>query len=193
MFTRIFRKKYDALSDSELLDRFNSNRNQNYLAILFARYSHLIYLVSVKYLKDADKAEDNIMDIYELLVNRKNKLRVVNFKNWIYTVTKNHCLGIIRKEKALNKKISIINIENVENLEFLTQQDETLFEEGLVRKIIDELKTDQKNCIIEFYYNKRSYKEISNILTLSLKNVKSNIQNGKRNLKNLLVKNLGNN
>jgi RNA polymerase sigma factor (sigma-70 family) len=76
--------------------------------------------------------------------------------------------------------------------------DETSEEHVLIEKIdkdaefekmesaLNELKDDQKNCITLFYLEEKSYQEISMVLSISIKAVKSNIQNGKRNLKNLM-------
>ena len=53
----------------------------------------------------------------------------------------------------------------------------------LLKECIERLKDEQKRCICLFYFEERSYKEISVALKLEEKKVKSFIQNGKRNLK----------
>ncbi len=58
----------------------------------------------------------------------------------------------------------------------------------LLEKAIDQLKSDQKKCIVLFYINEKSYQQICDELGLSLMQVKSSIQNGKRNIKLLLEK-----
>jgi RNA polymerase sigma-70 factor (ECF subfamily) len=59
----------------------------------------------------------------------------------------------------------------------------------LLEKAILELKEEQKNCIELFYLQQLSYQRISEQLGISIKNVKSAIQNGKRNLKIRLEEN----
>jgi RNA polymerase sigma-70 factor (ECF subfamily) len=59
----------------------------------------------------------------------------------------------------------------------------------LLEKAILELKEEQKICVELFYLKQFSYQRISEQLGISLKNVKSAIQNGKRNLKIRLEEN----
>ena len=53
----------------------------------------------------------------------------------------------------------------------------------MLEKTIDELKEEQQTCIKLFYLEGKSYTEITEMLKLDIKKVKSAIQNGKRNLK----------
>jgi RNA polymerase sigma-70 factor (ECF subfamily) len=53
---------------------------------------------------------------------------------------------------------------------------------------IDKLKDEQKDCINLFYFKKKCYREIAKILRTEEKDIKSNIQNAKRNLKICLEK-----
>ena len=52
-----------------------------------------------------------------------------------------------------------------------------------MKECIERLNDEQKECIRFFYYNNKSYREISSLMKLDEKNVKSHLQNGKRNLK----------
>jgi RNA polymerase sigma-70 factor (ECF subfamily) len=60
-----------------------------------------------------------------------------------------------------------------------------MMEDGL-----QELNKDQKQCVTLFYLEKRSYNEIADQTGFTLLQVKSYIQNGKRNLKILLERKL---
>ena len=54
---------------------------------------------------------------------------------------------------------------------------------------LESLKLEQKQCLSLFYYEKKSYEEITTITGYTYNQVKSHIQNGKRNLKILMEKN----
>jgi RNA polymerase sigma-70 factor (ECF subfamily) len=58
-----------------------------------------------------------------------------------------------------------------------------------LEKAVNLLEGNQKSCIKLFYLNEKTYKEVAEITGLDLNEVKSNIQNGKRNLKNYLINN----
>jgi DNA-directed RNA polymerase specialized sigma24 family protein len=88
----------------------------------------------------------------------------------------------LRKEK----KGRVTSMENVT----ISQPKENEIEEHLekeallvkLEEFIPQLKDNQKVCIELFFLHNKSYIEISQSTQLSLKEVKSNIQNGKRNL-----------
>ncbi len=76
------------LSDSELLSYYASALNQNYLAELFNRYSHLIFLVCKKYLGDRDSAKDMTMNIYEKLIEILSTQPIVPTPQFIVVIRK---------------------------------------------------------------------------------------------------------
>ena len=187
-FKRTKHSKFADLSDEDLIAHYIIAYDQIYLAELFKRYSHLIFLVCMKYLADRDASSDAVMDIYEELLEKLKYHKVNNFKSWIYSVAKNKCLMIIRKDNSRKNKVQIFDIDFMENEIFLNQEDEALFSSELLIEKIAELNKDQKECIERFYFNKQSYKEIAEKISLTEKKVKSCIQNGKRNLKLALLK-----
>ena len=78
-------------------------------------------------------------------------------------------------------------IRNIKRAE--TNKDELLATENtysLLQEAIEELSKEQKQCVILFYLKKCSYTQVSEKTGYSLLQVKSYIQNGKRNLKILL-------
>jgi RNA polymerase sigma-70 factor (ECF subfamily) len=100
-------------------------------------------------------------------------------------VSKNECFMLLRKRNPDSELIADQFIENSEQEN--PRLTEIHFE--LLEKAILELKEEQKNCIELFYLQQFSYQRISEQLGISIKNVKSAIQNGKRNLKIRLEEN----
>jgi RNA polymerase sigma-70 factor (ECF subfamily) len=106
-------------------------------------------------------------------------------------VAKNHCLMKIRDRQgktntALNEKLTLTPEETADR-QALLQNDTTL---DLMTTALQELNTEQKRCVTLFYLQQKSYQEISDQTGYSMMQVKSYIQNGKRNLKILLEKKL---
>ena len=69
----------------------------------------------------------------------------------------------------------------------LLQDDRTI---GLMTEALKELSPEQQQCVILFYLQKKSYQEISEETGFTLMQVKSYIQNGKRNLRLMIEKKL---
>lgn len=182
------------LPDAQLVHDFVSDGNTAQFGLLFERYSHLVFGLCMKYLKNTQDAEDAVMEIFEKLMTDLQKHEVRDFKNWLYRVSRNHCLMILRKNKVGDRATE--NIMHEKKQEFM----ENLFGthhlnsgedvEGILITLhdaINSLRDEQRICIELMYFDKRSYQEISEITGYELKKVKSYIQNGKRNLKNMLV------
>ncbi len=179
------------LTDRELVYRYQKTRNKKYIGELFERYSHLVYGVSLKYLKNVPEAQDNVMVVFEKLMKDLENTDVKNFKAWIHVVTKNQCLMKLRKQsKTVSREQDIQTVEH--SLESDSEQEEKKLKEQQLTHLeaaIKELKPEQKQCVELFYLQQKCYQDIADITGFSLKQVKSYIQNGKRNLRIILTKN----
>ena len=181
----LFRKTFQKLSDEELIEVFRRRGDTEVISEFFNRYVHLIYSVCYPYFKNDDQTRDIVMEIFESLGEKINKYEIHNFKSWFYRVSKNACLMYLRKDK---KEISLEQIENqrsiiMENEPLLHPDSEETKKEQNLRLFLTRLKEDQRVCIELMYFKDMSYKDISSATGYSLKQVKSYIQNGKRNLR----------
>jgi len=188
-----FHKKIKAKTDEELLAGFLDNGDMEILGELYSRYMHLVYGVCLKYFKDRGKSQDAVIQLFEKIVIEIERHEIRNFKSWLYVVTKNHCLMELRKTKP-GKTLLIseeneltVFMENEPELHPVDREPEERNEQAL-NDCIERLKMEQKQCIRLFYFEGKSYREISAVLKLEEKKVKSFIQNGKRNLKICLEK-----
>ncbi|HMC85794.1 MAG TPA: sigma-70 family RNA polymerase sigma factor, partial [Chitinophagaceae bacterium] len=89
-------------SDKELVLAYQQSGDLKLLSNLYQRYMELVYGVCLKYLADPETAKDAVMQVFEELIIKLKKHEVDNFKSWLYTVAKNHCLMQLRSGK--NKK-----------------------------------------------------------------------------------------
>jgi RNA polymerase sigma-70 factor, ECF subfamily len=178
--------KHPDITDKELLRQFNSKGRLDILGELYSRYMHLVYGVALKYLSDRDEAKDIVMQVFEKLITDLPGHEVRNFKSWLYVLTKNHCLMQIRSQKSADGKLEGYKIEQefMESEQVLHPLDnENHSMEEALKDCIEQLKSEQKQCIKLFYYKKLCYQEIAEKLEMEEKKVKSFLQNGKRNLK----------
>lgn len=184
----LYPEKYNQYSDNELITEYINSKNTLFVGILYKRYSHLVFGLSLKYLKDEDEAKDAVMQLFEKLISDLLKYKIEYFKSWLYTYSKNNCLLIIRNKKNIQQKESQFQyssqsvMENEADLHLHIIKDK---EEQYVQleKAISELNDMQKKCISLFYLQNKSYQDIADATGYTLNEVKSAIQNGKRNLK----------
>jgi RNA polymerase sigma-70 factor (ECF subfamily) len=176
------------MTDQELLERYYESRENDWLGILLQRYTLLLLGVCMKYLKEEEEARDCVQQIFVKVITELGKYRVVYFKSWIYTIARNHCLMKLRDQHGHPVELSDAMLaawdeepgrnrhwEKEQWLEWMGQS-------------LEELGKEQKLCVILFYLEKRSYQDIAATTGFTLMQVKSHIQNGKRNLKILMEK-----
>jgi RNA polymerase sigma-70 factor (ECF subfamily) len=154
---------------------------------LYERYMPLVYGVCLKYLGEREQAKDEVMNIFTKLVTAAPQQEIGNFKTWLYVVTKNHCLMLLRsrKSEAVNMEAMAADpaffMEN--SVEMHPMEEEDNADTERLRECIERLKEEQRGCIRLFFYEGCSYRQISERLGIGEKDVKSYIQNGKRNLR----------
>jgi RNA polymerase sigma factor (sigma-70 family) len=175
------------LNDKELLEKFYQTRNNRLLGSLLQRYTLLLLGVCMKYLKNEEQAKDAVQQIFLKVIKELEKYKVDYFKSWLYMVARNHCLMQLRDKtgkitKPLHDSLAIAE-DQPEKAKHI-EKDKLL---ACIDASLHELPREQETCVTLFYLQKKSYSEISEITGYNLMQVKSYIQNGKRNLK-LLVK-----
>lgn len=175
--------------DYEILELYYQTKNISYIGDLFERYSLLVFGVCLKYLKNEAESKDAVMQIFEDLIKKLQIHKVENFKSWLYTLSKNYCLMQLREKQ---KKQKVFNFhENIDGGKFVENSyilhpnyaEETEEKLLLLNNALKQLNEEQNTCVKLLYLENKSYKEVSDITGYSLKQVKSFVQNGKRNLK----------
>jgi RNA polymerase sigma-70 factor (ECF subfamily) len=178
--------KYKHIDDHQLLQNFNADRNNQWLGILLQRYTLLLLGVCMKYLKNEEEAKDAVQQVFLKSITELHKYKVDYFKSWLYMIAKNHCLMKLRHKGRYSVEI---------NDQLLSAPDEPENKYNHLKKeqvlndmewALHQLNKEQQLCLTLFYLQKKSYQEVTSETGFSLLQVKSYIQNGKRNLKIML-------
>ena len=180
-------KNFRDSSDEELISYYRNSHDVIYAGELYLRYARMATGVCLHYLKDREESKDAVMQIFERLLHELKRQEIKHFRPWLYTVIKNHCLMEIRKRDQTqpiteNDRVFMENTGDTP----LTEEEEEISRAMVIDYLksgLRDLKPEQKNCIELFYLQNRSYKEIVQMTSYTLNDVKSHIQNGKRNLK----------
>lgn len=177
-----------SLTDKELVALYKESGDMTVLGELYQRYMELVYGVCLKYYKDPETAKDSVMQIFEELVPKLKKHEVDNFRGWLHQVAKNHCLMQLRTPK---------NLKTVEFKTDLVQSEQDVHLNGVLEKeenfkkleyCLGTLSDEQRDTVKLFYLDGKCYNEIVEMTGLEWNQVRSLIQNGRRNLKNCMEK-----
>lgn len=188
-----FSSNIKQLTDQQLVEKFKSTGDNLCIGELFSRYRHLVYGVCMKYLRDEDEAQDVQMHVFEKLLKDLGRHQIEQFKGWLYTVAKNECLMYLRSKKSQRAR----DMELKKDSQGVMETDHVLHPDGVteterqlqtMESTLQELNESQRRCLELFYLEKKCYQEITSLTGYTLNEVKSYIQNGKRNLKILMIK-----
>jgi RNA polymerase sigma factor (sigma-70 family) len=187
-FNRVSTNTPDHTDDNQLLEHFYRSKDNQWLGLLLQRYTLLLLGVCMKYLKNEEEAKDTVQQIFLKVITELHKYKVDYFKSWLYMIARNQCLMRLRDKqgktaKELTETMYLAEPESV--VAELAERDALL---AVMEETLQELNEEQKTCVTLFYLQKKSYNEISETTGYTLLQVKSHIQNGKRNLKLLVEK-----
>ena len=177
--------QHNSLTDQEILRQFYIDHNNEWLGPLLERYTLLLYGVSMKYLKNPEESRDAVQQIFLKVITELHKYEVSYFSSWLYMIAKNHCLMQLRNQRRA------VPVDQMTDPAVMTDEADPLKDERILKDLeeaMQHLNAEQKTCIRMFYLQKKSYQSIAADTGFSLLQVKSYIQNGKRNLRLLLEK-----
>jgi RNA polymerase sigma factor (sigma-70 family) len=176
----------NSAADDNLLNNYRETGDLTFLATLYENLVPLVYGVCLKYLKDEEQAKDAVMGIFEELVAKVKQHDIKQFRGWLYVLSRNYCLMQMRPAK----KIETVSLDDFMEFIPVLHPDDNNREAAMValERCMDKLPAAQKQSVDLFYLKEQCYKDIAVTTGFSLNEVKSYIQNGKRNLKICLEK-----
>lgn len=157
------------------------------LHVLYEMHRSKVLNLSWRMLGSQQEGEDALQEIFIKVFDRiKNYRGDSAFSTWVYRMTTNHCLDILRRRKIL----SFMGFENAPEIEDKKDSEKAIdlgFSPVIV-KALEKLPEKQKACLLMREMEDLSYEDIAAALGLSLGTVKSNIHRAKAFLKESLEK-----
>jgi RNA polymerase sigma-70 factor (ECF subfamily) len=171
------------------LEQYRTTGDTAYFGELYNRYIPMLYGVCLKYLQDADLSQDAVMELFADLLPKIGQYEIRVFRTWIYSAVKNHCLQQLRKDdREIIVDFNLNVVESDDFLHLISGADEEDTRITALNHCLEQLPEPQRISIVLFFMEEFSYMDIVERKGYQLKSVKSYIQNGKRNLKNCIEK-----
>lgn len=160
------------MSDVELVERIQSNKNADDFGVLYDRFSERVYHKCIALIKDVDTAKDLTHDIFLKVFLGLSKLEHAKaFSTWMYRITYSMCMDHLRG----NQKAPTYSDDEVD----LTEQVDDNSEEQLfamkvehLTAVLDLLAPEDKAVLLMKYQDDHSIKEMTEILQVSESAVK---------------------
>ena len=178
------------MTDKELVDAFHLTKEVSYFNELFNRYAHLVYGLCMGMVRDSDLCKDLVMVVFTQAYQSMARQEVKHVASWLQTIARNECLSHLRKshfplvsedqwEKYKNSASFFMENDPSQRL---TIEHKILLDNQL-EEAIAKLNYEQRICIQLFFFEHKSYKEIVQMTGYPENQVKSYLQNGKRQLR----------
>ncbi len=170
----------DASSDEIIIEKYLASQRGAYFDILYKRYSAKVYARCISMLKSEELAQDAVQDVFiKILTNLSRFGGKSKFSSWLYSITYNHCIDFIRR----NKKKVTVGIDNVLELKAEASEvdDKLLLETKFqqMKDIMEEMPSKDKAVLLMKYQDGMSIKEISSLTSKSESAVKMQIKRAK--------------
>ena len=154
---------------------------------LYRRYASKVYAKCITLLQDDNTAKDAVQDIFiKILLNLSKFNEESSFSTWVYSITYNYCIDVIRKRK----KIPIFLAEDparIKDEADVELPDSVLLEmkNDQLQKVMNAMPIGDKSILLMKYQDGMQIKDIAIALDKSESAIKMQIMRAKQKAQNL--------
>lgn len=180
-------KKAKEYTDTELIALYLREQNTTYFTQLYRRYASKVFAKCISMLGDEGLARDATQDIFiKILLNLSKFTEQSSFSTWVYSITYNYCIDLIRKKK----KIPLLYTEDVGRIskeQEVEVPDSVLLEmkQERLAKVLDRLPPGDKAILMMKYIDDLQIKDIGDILGKTESAIKMQIMRAKQKAQNI--------
>lgn len=174
------------LSDKELIDLYLSDQKQLYFGTLYSRYANKVYGKCLSMLKDSGLAEDAAQEIFTKIFLRLATFNeTAKFSTWIYSITYNFCIDIIRKQKRTQNTVSTDDEYTPEIADIVELTDDEFLELNLSKLgiALNQISVEDKSILLMKYQQGIPIKELAEITGKSESAIKMQLKRAKQKVK----------
>jgi RNA polymerase sigma factor (sigma-70 family) len=172
-------------TDEQLQTCYRESADARFISELYGRYLSDVERTCVNYLVDSSDCKDVMMVIFEKMLLSLLEGPVINTRAWLLRVARNESVDWSRRslrQHRIRRRWYHRVLEEEQAFAAMEEPDES----GGLDKEINQLSEDQRRSIYAYFYEGKSYREISEARGIPVFRVRSHIQNGKRRLKKML-------
>lgn len=177
-------KNISALTDEEIVNLVIT-KDINIYAEIVKRYEQKLSRYVMRLINRKEETEDIVQNVFiKTYQNLRGFNKHLKFSSWIYRIAHNESVNMI-KSSWLQK---IVSLDNFFNLGKESKIEEKLDQEQiqvLLKKCLRDLEPKYKEPLVLYYYEEKSYEEISDILRMPVKTVGVLLYRAKQKLKKL--------
>lgn len=168
------------MSDEEAVEQYLRTQNVNYFNLIYDRYTNKVYAKCISMLKDNEAAEDATQEIFvKILLSLSRFTGKSKFSTWIYSITYNYCIDMIRREKK-DMEVAVNDFSRIDP-EDDNLHDAEILETNIsrLRVILNHMSAEDKSILMMKYQDDLSIREICDMLNKTESAIKMKILRAK--------------
>jgi RNA polymerase sigma factor (sigma-70 family) len=168
-------------SDNELIARYLREQNPEYFTTLYRRYAGKVFAKCISMLSDEALARDAVQDIFiKVFLNLSRFSEQSSFSTWLYSITYNFCIDIIRKKKKISLVLSD-DIERIGDKPEAEVPDSVLLEmkHERLEKVLAQMHEGDRIVLLMKYMDDMSIKDIADFFQKTESAIKMQIMRAK--------------
>lgn len=157
------------LNEGELKELFIEIKHNNKIALekLYNRYNKLVYGIAFSILKNKEDSEDVVQTVFsKLYILEKDKLPTDKIGTWLYTVTRNETLLLLRKNN------NDVNLDTIYDLEDENNEIDKFINKDSYNRLINGLNQKEQEIVSLKILSNFTFKEIGELLGESANTIK---------------------
>ena len=172
-------------TDNELITRFLADQNPEHFTLLYRRYAGKVFAKCISMLSDEGLARDAVQDIFiKVYLNLARFNEKSSFSTWLYSITYNFCIDIIRRKK----KIPVLLADDVSRLgdePMPDIPDSVLLEmkQERLERVLTEIPEGDRIILLMKYMDDMSIKDIADFFHKTESAIKMQIMRAKHKSK----------
>ena len=172
------------LSDEDLVFKIVETNNTHLFAVLYDRFSKVVYNKCYGFSKNKEEAEDLTHDVFiRLFVKLKTFKGNSKFSTWLYSFTYNFCVNYVQRNAFKKKEKVTVVTDNIKEDDVSQEiEDATLFElkSEKLAKALALIDPADKMILLMKYQDDMSIREIQEVLEVGESAVKMRIKRAKQ-------------
>ena len=163
--------------------------NEQAFEELVNKYQQAVFNTVYRYTGNPDDVQDLAQEIFiKVWQNARRFKGKSKFSTWLYRIAVNHCINYRRKDKGKHVSLDELTEKGRTPEAFRVEPDwEQRRKVALIRRAVDELPDRQRMALVLSQFEDKSYKEIAEIMKVSLSAVESLIFRARTALKSKLA------
>lgn len=151
--------KLDEIELTNLISDFKNDKNQSTFESIYEKYNRLVYNISFSILKNKEDSEDIVQTVFSKIYTMPaDKFPSSHYSSWLYSITKNESISLLRKKKNIADMDTIYEVED-SNDEISNIVDIMTF-----NKMLNHLSSREKEIVSLKLLSSFSFEEISKLI-----------------------------